>query len=56
MAAIKPFLTDSMRENCLAWATGHRYWGRGCWGRYLYGVEKNFWTINDIGGRRVRRL
>ena len=55
VAAIKPFLTDSMRENRLAWATGHRYWGRRRWGRYLYGDEKNFWTKNDTGGRRVRR-
>ena len=47
MAAVRPFLTNSMRENRLGWAIGHRYWGRGRWGRYLYREEKNVWTKNN---------
>ena len=55
VAAVKPFLTNSMREDRLAWAAGHRYWGPTRWGRYLYGDESYFMTKNETGGRRVRR-
>ena len=55
VAAVKPFLTHTMREERLAWAAGHRYWGTSRWGRYLYGDESYFMTKNQTGGRRVRR-
>ena len=55
VAALKPFLTTKMKENRLAWAAGHRYWGVTRWGRYLYGDETYFMTKNQTGGRRVRR-
>ena len=43
VSAIKPFLTNSMRENCrLGWATGYRYWGKARWGHYLYADKVNF--------------
>ena len=55
VAAVKPFLTNRMREARLAWAEGHRYWGPSRWSRYLYGDEAYFETKNETGGRRVRR-